>query len=860
MAPNGKDVDEQSFTESLAGCEKLIANLGIAQPSLKNLTGKSFGQPRTEPNVLLESLGAPHVGSFDYMLDEGLNYAVADLDPLEFRLPEEWGGHKVSLKVEDARLCPPSVPPNAEGAVDQRVFPSETRQRGMSYKGRCVIKASYQINGVQQPSFEKILGNLPIMLKSSACHLKGLSPEELISRGEQETEWGGFFVIGGHERLIRMLQTARRNYPIAMQRPSWKNRGKNFSDLGVSIDCCKPDLTTVKNVLHFVSTGSAKMMLNVGRELFFVPIVMVLKCLSNRSDAYIYDQLIAGTDPDDHYYKGCLRNMLREPQEEGLYSSDQIIDFIGHSFRERVKYLVPEWYTSQDITAYLVRKQILIHLDDNEDKFNLIIFMVKKLFMLVQDKCVVEGVDSLMMQEIVLGGHLYLQLLKEKLENWLVSLRAAILKRAKIAGSKFELNPQTMAICLPGTLTLENVFENFLGTGNLPSVTGLGLMQNKGLTIMAENINRMRYMSHFRAIHRGSFFQEMRTTEVRALLPDAWGFVCPVHTPDGAPCGLLNHLTMSVHVTTKPEDSTRIPEVLNSLNMISVGEMRSKVPNDAYPVLMDGRMLGYFPSAQIQSVVMKLRTFKVNPDDQRITSMTELAFVPRRPNGQYPGLFIFTGASRLMRPVQNLALNCVEWIGTFEQVYLDIVIANWDEEDLQLNPTHAELNKTSFLSNLARTIPLPDFNQSPRNMYQCQMGKQTMATPTHTWHLNTETKMYRLQTPTSPLFRPYHYDAVDMDHYAMGTNAIVAVISYTGYDMEDAMIINRASIERGFAHGTVYKSYFIDLYTIVQGRKPKNPGERETGDLVFDRDPKKPELSKFLDCDGLPMIGTRLVL
>ena len=68
-------------------------------------------------------------------------------------------------------------------------------------------------------------------------------------------------------------------------------------------------------------------------------------------------------------------------------------------------------------------------------------------------------------------------------------------------------------------------------------------------------------------------------------------------------------------------------------------------------------MLGYFPSDQIQSVVMKLRTFKVNPYDQRITSMTELAFVPRRPNGQYPGLFIFTGASRMMRPVQNLVLN-----------------------------------------------------------------------------------------------------------------------------------------------------------------------------------------------------------
>ena len=74
-----------------------------------------------------------------------------------------------------------------------------------------------------------------------------------------------------------MLQTTRRNYPVAMQRPSWKNRGKNFSDLGVMLECGKRDLTTVKNVLHYVTTGSAKFMFNVGKELFFVPVVMVLK-------------------------------------------------------------------------------------------------------------------------------------------------------------------------------------------------------------------------------------------------------------------------------------------------------------------------------------------------------------------------------------------------------------------------------------------------------------------------------------------------------------------------------------------------------------------------------------------------------
>ena len=98
-----------------------------------------------------------------------------------------------------------------------------------------------------------------------------------------------------------------------------------------------------------------------------------------------------------------------------------------------------------------------------------------------QDKCVPEGVDCLMMHEIVLGGHLYLQLLKEKLENWLQTLKGSILKRAKtLGGSKFDLTPTTMTSCLQGTLGLERVFENFLGTGNLPSITGLGLMQNKG--------------------------------------------------------------------------------------------------------------------------------------------------------------------------------------------------------------------------------------------------------------------------------------------------------------------------------------------------------------------------------------------
>ena len=111
-----------------------------------------------------------------------------------------------------------------------------------------------------------------------------------------------------------------------------------------------------------------------------------------------------------------------------------------------------------------------------------------------------------------------------------------------------------------------------------------------------------------------------------------------------------------------------------------------------------------------------------------------------------------------------------------------------------------------MLSILATLTPFSDHNQSPRNMYQCQMSKQTMGTPCHAFHLCSDNRIYRLYTPQSPIIRPMSYFRNDMDSYAQGLNTIVAVISHTGYDMEDAIIINQCSADRGFAHGCVYKN------------------------------------------------------
>lgn len=96
--------------------------------------------------------------------------------------------------------------------------------------------------------------------------------------------------------------------------------------------------------------------------------------------------------------------------------------------------------------------------------------------------------------------------------------------------------------------------EYLLNTGNLVSKSGLDLSQASGFTVVAEKLNWFRYLSHFRSVHRGAYFAEIRTTAVRKLLPESWGFMCPVHTPDGSPCGLLNHFTSACRVVTAGPD------------------------------------------------------------------------------------------------------------------------------------------------------------------------------------------------------------------------------------------------------------------------------------------------------------------
>jgi DNA-directed RNA polymerase I subunit RPA2 len=239
----------------------------------------------------------------------------------------------------------------------------------------------------------------------------------------------------------------------------------------------------------------------------------------------------------------------------------------------------------------------------------------------------------------------------------------------------------------------------------------------------------------------------------------------------------------------------------------------------------------------------------------------EIGHVAPSNKGQYPGLFLFSTLARMMRPVKYLGSSKKDMVGTFEQVYMDIACMPGD-----IVPgitTHIEYSPTNILSVVANLTPFSDFNQSPRNMYQCQMGKQSMGTPALNLPHRTDNKMYRLQTGQTPVVRPKLHDEYGVDSYPNGMNAVVAVISYTGYDMEDASIINKSSHERGYGYGTIYKSEFIDLsgdrgrsgpITQFFGLATANGSAEDSGLNAK----KLQELSAFVDFDGLPHIGIKL--
>lgn len=628
---------------------------------------------------------------------------------------------------------------------------------------------------------------------------------------------GGYFIVNGLEKLIRLLVVPRRHYVMAQSRNAFSNRGPRYTPYATSIRCVGRDEISRTVYLHYLDTGAVNLRLAHNKAEYLIPWALIAKALVPTTDKQIFDSVLGG-QTDTPFVSDRIEALLRDAKRYPVASQEQALAYIGSKFR--IVLSRPDSESDVNIGHWLIRRYIFIHLPSYTDKFNLLVYMLQKLYGVVSGAVAVDNADALHCQEALTPGRLYQILLSERLEEWMesvaTSLNFLLSKRSKAVGDGMSniADDGVFKSAMDLGKDIGNQLDYFMATGNLRSKSGLDLSQVSGYTIVAEKLNFLRYLGHFRGIHRGSFFTEMRTTAVRKLLPEAWGFVCPVHTPDGTPCGLLNHLTANCRIQTESYDTTELPALLAGFGMTpqsAWSSMASSHHAGVLPVLLDGRVLGVVELDAASGFAASIRKAKVSQSEGpgALPESLEIGLVLPATGGPAPGVFLWTSPNRFLRPVLHIRSGLIEWIGAYEQVFMEIACG---PEELRPGlTTHQELDPTNILSIIASLTPFSDFNQSPRNMYQCQMGKQTMGTPYLAFPHRTDNKSYRIHTPQTPLTRTKAHDQFGMDEYPTGTNAVVAVISYTGYDMEDAMILNKSAYERGFGHGSVYKSFFADL-------------------------------------------------
>ena len=122
--------------------------------------------------------------------------------------------------------------------------------------------------------------------------------------------------------------------------------------------------------------------------------------------------------------------------------------------------------------------------------------------------------------------------------------------------------------------------------------------------------------------------------------------------------------------------------------------------------------------------------------------------------------------------------------------------------------THYEIHPFLILEPIASTIPFPDHNQSPRNTYQSAMGKQAIGICATNYRERLDTISHLLYYPQKPIITTRSMPYLNTLNMPSGINAIIAIMTYTGYNQEDSVLMNEGAIKRGLflsAHLKTYK-------------------------------------------------------
>jgi DNA-directed RNA polymerase subunit B len=291
----------------------------------------------------------------------------------------------------------------------------------------------------------------------------------------------------------------------------------------------------------------------------------------------------------------------------------------------------------------------------------------------------------------------------------------------------------------------------------------------------------------------------------------------------------------------------KVKQLLFEMGAVPAYEANAALRTSGAKVFVDGNIIAYCNSAPelVKTFREKRRAGEVSTEvnityfSKLQTEMEEVHVNCDEGRVRRPLVIVENGVPKL-QPAHMEKIGLGEW--TWEDLVKNGLIEYLDAEEEEnaylamslgaVTPqhTHAEIATYTILGICASTIPYPEHNQSPRNSYQAAMAKQALGVYSTNFHHRVDSRSHILHYPQVPLVETELMEIMGYKQRPTGQNCVVAVLSFEGYNMEDALVFNKASIERGLARSTFYRMYEAECRQYLGGLKDKftvpEPGTR----------------------------------
>src|SRR3989344_9118299 len=240
-------------------------------------------------------------------------------------------------------------------------------------------------------------------------------------------------------------------------------------------------------------------------------------------------------------------------------------------------------------------------------------------------------------------------------------------------------------------------------------------------------------------------------------------------------------------------------------------------------VYLNQKFVGETDSAEefVKSVKEKRRTSKLPPNISinNDKEFNEIYLDTTRGRTTRILVRVEDGKSLLTKElVDKLINNEISWESLIKEGTVECIDAaeeenaliGLSEEELTKDHTHLEISPISILGLLSSLIPYSNFGSSSRLIRGNKIQKQSLGLYVSNFHIRMDTDVSMLHYPQRPLVKSFMHDVLNYDKHPCGQNVVIAVMSYKGYNMEDSIVINKGSIQRGFARSTFYRPYVTE--------------------------------------------------